>query len=175
MGAIDFEVSYAVKIICQQVFFLLFIYLFIGVLWLCFISLSISYDFFTEHSYVLVAQELILGKVKIMGLILFFFFLGLNLHPHPPTLLQLCYWDSKIPSNISFCLPLQEGRAYYEQTGVGPLPVVMYNGIPYQREQLDSDELETVTMQKILETTSFYQKAVYLVSESHKHLTWYKR
>lgn len=47
---------------------------------------------------------------------------------------------------------------------MGPLPVVMYNGIPYQREQLDPDELETVTMQKILETTSFYQRAVYLVS-----------
>ncbi|KAK2891958.1 UDP-glucose:glycoprotein glucosyltransferase 1 isoform X2 [Channa argus] len=56
----------------------------------------------------------------------------------------------------------KEGRAYYEQTGVGPLPVVTYNGIPYQREQLDPDELETVTMQKILETTSFYQRAVYL-------------
>ncbi|XP_008397948.1 UDP-glucose:glycoprotein glucosyltransferase 1 isoform X1 [Poecilia reticulata] len=56
----------------------------------------------------------------------------------------------------------KEGKAYYEQTGVGPLPVVMYNGIPYQREQLDPDELETTTMQKILETTSFYQRAVYL-------------
>ncbi|XP_061600047.1 UDP-glucose:glycoprotein glucosyltransferase 1 isoform X2 [Cololabis saira] len=56
----------------------------------------------------------------------------------------------------------KEGRAYYKQTGVGPLPVVMYNGIPYRREQLDPDELETVTMQKILETTSFYQRAVYL-------------
>ncbi|XP_053191338.1 UDP-glucose:glycoprotein glucosyltransferase 1 [Scomber japonicus] len=56
----------------------------------------------------------------------------------------------------------KEGRAYYEQTGVGPLPVVMYNGVPYPREHLDPDELETVTMQKILETTSFYQRAVYL-------------
>lgn len=50
----------------------------------------------------------------------------------------------------------------------------MYNGIPYQREQLDPDELETVTMQKILETTSFYQRAVYLVSysdtEQQKHM-----
>lgn len=62
------------------------------------------------------------------------------------------------------CLLFQDGRAYYQQTGVGPLPVVMYNGIPYQREQLDPDELETVTMQKILETTTFYQRAVYLVS-----------
>ncbi|XP_074465883.1 UDP-glucose:glycoprotein glucosyltransferase 1 isoform X1 [Sebastes fasciatus] len=56
----------------------------------------------------------------------------------------------------------KEGRGYYQQTGVGPLPVVMYNGIPYQREQLDPDELETVTMQKILETTSLFQRAVYL-------------
>ena len=59
----------------------------------------------------------------------------------------------------------QDGRAYYKQTGVGPLPVVLYNGVPYQREQLDPDEMETVTMQKILETTSFYQRAVYLVSQ----------
>lgn len=79
-----------------------------------------------------------------------------------------CYLDftyafrSLMRHKLNFSL--QEGKAYYEQTGVGPLPVVMYNGIPYQREQLDPDELETITMQKILETTSFYQRAVYLVS-----------
>uniref|UniRef100_A0AAR2L2Z5 UDP-glucose ceramide glucosyltransferase-like 1 n=1 Tax=Pygocentrus nattereri TaxID=42514 RepID=A0AAR2L2Z5_PYGNA len=56
----------------------------------------------------------------------------------------------------------KEGKAYYEQTGVGPLPVVMYNGMPLQREQLDPDELETTVMHKILETTSFFQRAVYL-------------
>ena len=46
------------------------------------------------------------------------------------------------------------------------MPVVMYNGMPFQREQLDPDELETVTMHKILETTTFFQRAVYLV---HTH------
>ncbi|XP_072544405.1 UDP-glucose:glycoprotein glucosyltransferase 1 isoform X2 [Salminus brasiliensis] len=56
----------------------------------------------------------------------------------------------------------KEGKAYYEQTGVGPLPVVLYNGMPLQREQLDPDELETTVMHKILETTSFFQRAVYL-------------
>uniref|UniRef100_A0A8C9T0D2 UDP-glucose ceramide glucosyltransferase-like 1 n=1 Tax=Scleropages formosus TaxID=113540 RepID=A0A8C9T0D2_SCLFO len=56
----------------------------------------------------------------------------------------------------------KEGRAYYEQTGVGPLPVVLYNGMPYQRDQLEPDELETITMHKILETTSFFQRAIYL-------------
>ncbi|XP_017270490.1 UDP-glucose:glycoprotein glucosyltransferase 1 isoform X1 [Kryptolebias marmoratus] len=70
--------------------------------------------------------------------------------------------SSVLGADSSYDTNRKEGRAYYEQTGVGSLPVVMYNGIPYQREQLDPDELETVTMQKILETTSFYQRAVYL-------------
>ncbi|XP_062849869.1 UDP-glucose:glycoprotein glucosyltransferase 1 [Trichomycterus rosablanca] len=56
----------------------------------------------------------------------------------------------------------KEGKAYHEQTGVGPLPVVLYNGMPLQREQLDPDELETTVMHKILESTSFFQRAVYL-------------
>lgn len=70
--------------------------------------------------------------------------------------------SSVLGADSSYDSNRKEGRAYYEQTGVGPLPVVMYNGVPYQREHLDPDELETVTMQKILETTSFYQRAVYL-------------
>ncbi|XP_027856012.1 UDP-glucose:glycoprotein glucosyltransferase 1 isoform X2 [Xiphophorus couchianus] len=70
--------------------------------------------------------------------------------------------SSVLGADSSYDNNRKEGKAYYEQTGVGPLPVVMYNGIPYQREQLDPDELETITMQKILETTSFYQRAVYL-------------
>ncbi|KAL2076561.1 hypothetical protein ACEWY4_027843 [Coilia grayii] len=63
----------------------------------------------------------------------------------------------------------KEGKAYFEQTGVGPLPVVLYNGMPYQREQLDPDEMETVTMQKILETTTFFQRAVYLGELGSSH------
>ncbi|XP_054894492.1 UDP-glucose:glycoprotein glucosyltransferase 1 isoform X2 [Poeciliopsis prolifica] len=70
--------------------------------------------------------------------------------------------SSVLGADSSYDNNRKKGKAYYEQTGVGPLPVVMYNGIPYQREQLDPDELETTTMQKILETTSFYQRAVYL-------------
>ncbi|XP_015248212.1 PREDICTED: UDP-glucose:glycoprotein glucosyltransferase 1 isoform X2 [Cyprinodon variegatus] len=70
--------------------------------------------------------------------------------------------SSVLGADSSYDNNRKEGKAYYEQTGVGPLPVVMYNGIPYQRDQLDPDELETTTMQKILETTSFYQRAVYL-------------
>lgn len=63
----------------------------------------------------------------------------------------------------------KEGKDYYQQTGVGPLPVVLYNGMPLQREQLDPDELETTVMHKILETTSFFQRAVYLGELSSDH------
>lgn len=70
--------------------------------------------------------------------------------------------SSVLGSDSSYDTNRKEAKAYYAQTGVGPLPVVLYNGIPYQREHLDPDEMETVTMQKILETTTFYQRAVYL-------------
>uniref|UniRef100_K9J3X2 UDP-glucose ceramide glucosyltransferase-like 1 n=1 Tax=Desmodus rotundus TaxID=9430 RepID=K9J3X2_DESRO len=61
----------------------------------------------------------------------------------------------------------KEARGYYEQTGVGLLPVVLFNGMPFEKEQLDPDELETITMHKILETTTFFQRAVYLGELSH--------
>ncbi|KAE8604939.1 hypothetical protein XENTR_v10014902 [Xenopus tropicalis] len=56
----------------------------------------------------------------------------------------------------------KEGKEYFLQTGLSPLPVVLFNGIPFSKEQLQPDELETATMQKIMETTTFFQKAVYL-------------
>ncbi|XP_058520351.1 UDP-glucose:glycoprotein glucosyltransferase 1 [Ochotona princeps] len=61
----------------------------------------------------------------------------------------------------------KEARSYYEQTGVGPLPVILFNGMPLEREHLDPDELETITMHKILETTNFFQRAVYLGELPH--------
>ncbi|XP_066202027.1 UDP-glucose:glycoprotein glucosyltransferase 1 isoform X3 [Saccopteryx leptura] len=61
----------------------------------------------------------------------------------------------------------KEARSYYEQTGVGLLPVVLFNGVPLEKEQLDPDELETITMHKILETTTFFQRAIYLGELSH--------
>ncbi|KAH0504019.1 UDP-glucose:glycoprotein glucosyltransferase 1 [Microtus ochrogaster] len=61
----------------------------------------------------------------------------------------------------------KEARGYYEQIGVGPLPVVLFNGMPFEKEHLDPEELETITMHKILETTSFFQRVVYLGELPH--------
>ncbi|XP_075426456.1 UDP-glucose:glycoprotein glucosyltransferase 1 isoform X1 [Ascaphus truei] len=70
--------------------------------------------------------------------------------------------SSILGSNSAYDQYRKEGKEYYLQTGLSPLPVVLFNGVPYQRDQLDPDELETVTMHKILESTSFFQRAAYL-------------
>ncbi|KAM4771197.1 UDP-glucose:glycoprotein glucosyltransferase 1 [Rhinophrynus dorsalis] len=56
----------------------------------------------------------------------------------------------------------KEGNEYFLQTGLSPLPIVLFNGMPFPKDQLEPDELETATMHKIIETTSFFQRAVYL-------------
>ncbi|CAJ0935770.1 unnamed protein product [Ranitomeya imitator] len=63
----------------------------------------------------------------------------------------------------------KEGKEYFLQTGLSPLPVVLFNGIPFPKDQLDPDELETATMHKILETTTFFQKAVYMGELTNDH------
>uniref|UniRef100_A0ABI7YCR8 UDP-glucose glycoprotein glucosyltransferase 1 n=1 Tax=Felis catus TaxID=9685 RepID=A0ABI7YCR8_FELCA len=77
------------------------------------------------------------------------------------------YVAQEVDDYHAFQTLIHEARGYYEQTGVGPLPVVLFNGMPFEKEQLDPDELETITMHKILETTTFFQRAVYLGELSH--------
>uniref|UniRef100_A0A673GKT7 UDP-glucose ceramide glucosyltransferase-like 1 n=1 Tax=Sinocyclocheilus rhinocerous TaxID=307959 RepID=A0A673GKT7_9TELE len=45
----------------------------------------------------------------------------------------------------------------------GALPVGLFNGIPLRSEEMDPEELETVLLQKIMETTNFFQRAVFMV------------
>ncbi|XP_059506997.1 UDP-glucose:glycoprotein glucosyltransferase 1 isoform X2 [Stegostoma tigrinum] len=70
--------------------------------------------------------------------------------------------SSILGPNSAYDRNRKECKDYYKQSGLGPLPIALYNGMPYQREQLDPDELETVTMHKILDNTAFFQKVVYL-------------
>uniref|UniRef100_A0A8C1V3H3 UDP-glucose ceramide glucosyltransferase-like 1 n=1 Tax=Cyprinus carpio TaxID=7962 RepID=A0A8C1V3H3_CYPCA len=48
-------------------------------------------------------------------------------------------------------------------SGLGALPVGLFNGIPLSSEEMDPEELETVLLQKIMETTNFFQRAVFMV------------
>uniref|UniRef100_A0A8C7JAB7 UDP-glucose ceramide glucosyltransferase-like 1 n=1 Tax=Oncorhynchus kisutch TaxID=8019 RepID=A0A8C7JAB7_ONCKI len=54
------------------------------------------------------------------------------------------------------------GAVFYKKSGLGPLPLALFNGVPLNAEEMDPDELETVILQRIMDTTNFFQRAVYM-------------
>ncbi|XP_073701315.1 UDP-glucose:glycoprotein glucosyltransferase 2 isoform X2 [Garra rufa] len=54
------------------------------------------------------------------------------------------------------------GGGFYRKSGLGALPVGLFNGVPLSSEEMDPEELETVLLQKIMETTNFFQRAVFM-------------
>ncbi|KAL4635767.1 UDP-glucose:glycoprotein glucosyltransferase 2 [Arapaima gigas] len=54
------------------------------------------------------------------------------------------------------------GGVFYRKTGLGPLPVALFNGVPLSSEEMDPEELETVLLQRIMDSTSFFQRAVFM-------------
>uniref|UniRef100_A0A671PJF0 UDP-glucose:glycoprotein glucosyltransferase 2-like n=1 Tax=Sinocyclocheilus anshuiensis TaxID=1608454 RepID=A0A671PJF0_9TELE len=54
------------------------------------------------------------------------------------------------------------GGGFYRKSGLGALPVGLFNGVPLSSEEMDPEELETALLQKIMETTNFFQRAVFM-------------
>ncbi|KTF77576.1 hypothetical protein cypCar_00027878 [Cyprinus carpio] len=54
------------------------------------------------------------------------------------------------------------GGGFYRKSGLGALPVGLFNGVPLSSEEMDPEELETVLLQKIMETTNFFQRAAFM-------------
>ncbi|XP_078077778.1 UDP-glucose:glycoprotein glucosyltransferase 1 isoform X2 [Mustelus asterias] len=54
------------------------------------------------------------------------------------------------------------GASFYETTGLGSLPQGLFNGIPFNIDELDPDELETIILQKMMDAAGFFQKAVFM-------------
>ncbi|XP_051761619.1 UDP-glucose:glycoprotein glucosyltransferase 2 isoform X2 [Ctenopharyngodon idella] len=54
------------------------------------------------------------------------------------------------------------GGAFYRKSGLGALPVGLFNGVPLSSEEMDPEELETVLLQRIMETTNFFQRSVFM-------------
>ncbi|XP_029460576.1 UDP-glucose:glycoprotein glucosyltransferase 2 isoform X2 [Rhinatrema bivittatum] len=54
------------------------------------------------------------------------------------------------------------GITFYKKTGLGPLPQALFNGVSFSNDEMDSEELETNILQKIMEATSFLQRAVFM-------------
>ncbi|XP_027530452.1 UDP-glucose:glycoprotein glucosyltransferase 2 isoform X4 [Neopelma chrysocephalum] len=54
------------------------------------------------------------------------------------------------------------GATFYKKSGLGPLPQVLFNGVPFNRDEMDVEELETVILQRIIDATKFFQRAVFM-------------
>ncbi|XP_031416204.1 UDP-glucose:glycoprotein glucosyltransferase 2 isoform X2 [Clupea harengus] len=54
------------------------------------------------------------------------------------------------------------GGEFYRKSGLGPVPVGLFNGVPLGGEEMDPEELETVLLQRIMDATNFFQRSVFM-------------
>uniref|UniRef100_G1K9V9 UDP-glucose glycoprotein glucosyltransferase 2 n=1 Tax=Anolis carolinensis TaxID=28377 RepID=G1K9V9_ANOCA len=53
------------------------------------------------------------------------------------------------------------GAVFYKKTGLGPLPQALFNGVPFNRKEMNVAELET-SLLKIEDATESFQRAVFM-------------
>ncbi|KAJ8389769.1 hypothetical protein AAFF_G00114750 [Aldrovandia affinis] len=56
----------------------------------------------------------------------------------------------------------QAGGVFYRKSGLGPLPLALFNGVPLSSDETDPEELETAILQRIMDATNFFQRAVFM-------------
>ncbi|XP_019129729.2 UDP-glucose:glycoprotein glucosyltransferase 2 isoform X2 [Larimichthys crocea] len=56
----------------------------------------------------------------------------------------------------------QDGALFYKKSGLGDLPLALFNGVPLSSDEMDPDELETIILQRIMDTTTAFQRAVFM-------------
>ncbi|XP_068602278.1 UDP-glucose:glycoprotein glucosyltransferase 2 [Brachionichthys hirsutus] len=56
----------------------------------------------------------------------------------------------------------QDGALFYKKTGLGALPLALFNGVTLSPDEMDPDELETILLQRIMDTTTVLQRAVFM-------------
>uniref|UniRef100_A0A670ICF8 UDP-glucose ceramide glucosyltransferase-like 1 n=1 Tax=Podarcis muralis TaxID=64176 RepID=A0A670ICF8_PODMU len=54
-----------------------------------------------------------------------------------------------------------QGAMFYKKTGLGPLPQALFNGVPFNRKEMNLAELQT-SLVKIMDATESFQRAVFL-------------
>ncbi|XP_055398830.1 UDP-glucose:glycoprotein glucosyltransferase 2 isoform X1 [Bubalus kerabau] len=54
------------------------------------------------------------------------------------------------------------GTNFYKMTGLGPLPQALYNGESFDREELNFKELEMAVLHRMMDTTAYLQKEVFM-------------
>uniref|UniRef100_A0A3P9N2B0 UDP-glucose ceramide glucosyltransferase-like 1 n=1 Tax=Poecilia reticulata TaxID=8081 RepID=A0A3P9N2B0_POERE len=56
----------------------------------------------------------------------------------------------------------KDGALFYRKSGLGALPVALFNGVPLNPDEMDPEELETIILQRIMDTTAAFQRAVFM-------------
>ncbi|XP_061648088.1 UDP-glucose:glycoprotein glucosyltransferase 2 isoform X4 [Phyllopteryx taeniolatus] len=56
----------------------------------------------------------------------------------------------------------KEGTFFYKKSGLGALPLALFNGIPLSPDEMEPDELESIILQHIMDSTTAFQKAVFM-------------
>ncbi|KAA0715726.1 UDP-glucose:glycoprotein glucosyltransferase 2 [Triplophysa tibetana] len=74
----------------------------------------------------------------------------------------LNYISEEYDETQAFTSMVSAGEVFYKKSGLGALPVALFNGVPFSSEEMDPDELETIILQRIMETTNFFQRSVFM-------------
>ncbi|XP_028248820.1 UDP-glucose:glycoprotein glucosyltransferase 2 isoform X2 [Parambassis ranga] len=56
----------------------------------------------------------------------------------------------------------KEGALFYKRSGLGALPLALFNGVPLSPDEMDPEDLETIILQRIMDTTTAFQRAVFM-------------
>ncbi|KAM3933578.1 UDP-glucose:glycoprotein glucosyltransferase 2 [Leptodactylus fuscus] len=70
--------------------------------------------------------------------------------------------DSVLGIDSEYNRKITAGATFYKKSGLGPLPQVLFNGVPFNRDEMDYEDMETVILQKIIDATGFFQRAVFM-------------
>ncbi|XP_019384043.1 PREDICTED: UDP-glucose:glycoprotein glucosyltransferase 2 [Crocodylus porosus] len=85
---------------------------------------------------------------------------------HVKNVLRNKFPHANVPSILGIHSEYDEerkaGATFYKKTGLGPLPQALFNGVPFNSEEMDAAELETIILQKIIDATGFFQRAVFM-------------
>ncbi|XP_071331061.1 UDP-glucose:glycoprotein glucosyltransferase 2 isoform X3 [Trachinotus anak] len=56
----------------------------------------------------------------------------------------------------------KDGALFYKKSGLSALPLALFNGVPLSPDEMDPEELETIILQRIMDTTTAFQRAVFM-------------
>ncbi|XP_041856993.1 UDP-glucose:glycoprotein glucosyltransferase 2 isoform X2 [Melanotaenia boesemani] len=56
----------------------------------------------------------------------------------------------------------KDGALFYKKSGLGALPLALFNGVPLSSDEMNPEELETIILQRIMDTTTAFQRAVFM-------------